>query len=97
MSTIICGMGNRNVVGIRVRKTRMATKPRITQKELMARLQVLGMMIDQSGLSKIENGQRPVTDKEVVALAKALKVSPMSLLQEAEDLEKSKADEDEIP
>ena len=97
MSTIICGMGNRNVVGIRVRKTRMAMKPRITQKELMARLQVLGMMIDQSGLSKIENGQRPVTDKEVVALAKALKVSPMSLLQEAEDLEKSEADKDEIP
>ena len=39
----------------------------------------------------------PVTDKEVVALAKALKVSPMSLLQEAEDLEKSEADKDEIP
>jgi len=97
MSTIICDMGNRNVVGIHVRKTRMAAKPRITQKELMARLQVLGMMIDQSGLSKIENGQRPVTDKEVVALAKALKVSPMSLLQEAEDLEKSEADKDEIP
>jgi transcriptional regulator with XRE-family HTH domain len=97
MSTIICGMGNRNVVGIRVRKARMATKPRITQKELIARLQVLGMMIDQSGLSKIENGQRPVTDKEVVALAKALKVSPMSLLQEAEDLEKPEADKDEIP
>ena len=97
MSTIICGMGNRNVVGIRVRKTRRATKPRITQKELMARLQVLGMMIDQSSLSKIENGQRPVTDKEVVALAKALKVSPMSLLQEAEDLEKSEADKDEKP
>jgi len=93
MSTIICGMGNRNVVGIRVRKTRMATKPRITQKELMARLQVLGMMIDQSGLSKIENGQRPVTDKEVVALAKALRVSPLSLLQEHETSHISKSGE----
>lgn len=82
MSTIICDMGNRNVVGIRVRKIRMAAKPRITQKELMARLQVLGMMIDQSGLSKMENGQRPVSDVEVIALAKALKVSPLLLLQE---------------
>jgi transcriptional regulator with XRE-family HTH domain len=70
----------------------MAAKPRITQKELIARLQILGMMIDQSGLSKIENGQRPVTDKEVVALAKALKVSPMSLLQESEDLGESEVD-----
>ena len=95
MSTIICGVENRNIVGIRVRRARMAAKPRITQKELMARLQVLSMMIDQSGLSKIENGQRPVTDKEVVALAKALKVSPMSLLQESEDLDKSEAEKEE--
>jgi len=47
----------------------------------MARLQVLGMVIDQSGLSKIENGQRPVSDIEVVALAKALKVSVAWLLE----------------
>ena len=50
----------------------------------MARLQVLGISIDQSGLSKIESGQRPVSDIEVVALAKALRVSPLSLLQEHE-------------
>ena len=48
----------------------------------MARLQTLGMMIDQSGLSKIENGQRPVSDIEVVTLAKALKVSSTWLLEE---------------
>jgi transcriptional regulator with XRE-family HTH domain len=39
-------------------------------------------MIDQSTLSKIENGQRPVTDLEVAALAKALKVSAAWLLGE---------------
>ncbi len=72
----------RNIVGSRVRQARLANKPRITQKELVARLQVLGMMIDQSGLSKIENGQRPVSDVEVIALAKALKISPLLLLQE---------------
>ncbi len=92
MCTIICGVESRNIIGLRVRQARRATKPMITQKELMARLQVLGIMIDQSGLSKIENGQRPVTDREVLALAKALKVSPMSLLQEPEDLCESEAD-----
>ena len=81
MSTIICSV-KRNIVGLHVRQARLANKPKITQQELVARLQVLGMMIDQSGLSKIENGQRPVSDVEVVALAKALKVSPLSLLQE---------------
>lgn len=82
MSTIICGVENRNIVGLRVRQARRAAKPMITQKELVARLQVLGIMIDQSGLSKIENRQRLVSDIEVVALAKALRVSPLSLLQE---------------
>jgi len=40
------------------------------------------MQIDQSGLSKIESGRRPVTDVEVIALAKALKVSVAWLLKE---------------
>ena len=75
---------SRNIVGLRVHQIRKSVKPRITQKELVARLQVLGIMIDQSGLSKIENGQRPVSDIEVIALAKALRVSPLSLLQEHE-------------
>jgi len=42
------------------------------------------MMIDQSGLSKIESGQRPVSDVEVVALARALKVSVAWLLKTAD-------------
>jgi len=71
----------RNIVGIRVRQARKAAKPPITQSDLIARLQLLDMNIDQSGLSKIENGQRPVTDIEVFALAKALKVTEEWLLK----------------
>ena len=81
MSAIISSVETRNIVGSRVRQARRAAKPRITQRDLMARLQVLGMVIDQSGLSKIENGQRPVSDIEVIALAKALKVSVAWLLE----------------
>jgi len=81
MSAIISSVETRNIVGSRVRQARRAAKPRITQRDLMARLQVLGMVIDQSGLSKIENGQRPVSDIEVVALAKALKISVAWLLE----------------
>jgi len=81
MSAIISSVETRNIVGSRVRQARRAAKPRITQRDLVARLQVLGMVIDQSGLSKIENGQRPVSDIEVVALAKALKVSVAWLLE----------------
>jgi len=68
-------MERKNLVGARVRQARKAAKPPVTQLELVARLQVQGMKIDQSIVSKIENGQRPVLDVEVAALAEALKVS----------------------
>ena len=71
----------KNLVGARVQQARKNAKPPITQTDLVARLQVLGMRIDQSGVSKIESGQRPVLDTEVIALAKALKVSVAWLLE----------------
>jgi len=69
------------VVGTRVRQARKGATPPITQLELLARLQVLGMKIEQPALSKIESGYRPVTDFEVVALANALGVSADWLLE----------------
>jgi transcriptional regulator with XRE-family HTH domain len=72
----------RNIVGKRVCQARKKATPPITQTDLIARLQLSGVMLDQSTLSKIENGQRPVTDIEIVALAKALKVSSAWLLGE---------------
>jgi len=81
ISTIIWLVEKRNIVGARVRQARKIAKPPITQVDLVARLQLLGVVIDQSGLSKIENGQRPVSDIEVVALAEALKVSVAWLLE----------------
>ncbi|MBA7471018.1 hypothetical protein ES707_06310 [subsurface metagenome] len=78
-------MMRRNIVGCRVSQARKVAKPLITQVDLVARLQLLSVMIDQPTLSKIESEQRPVTDIEVVALAKALKVSVAWLLGEADD------------
>ena len=46
----------------------------MTQQELAARLQALGMDIDRTAISKIEADKRPVTDLEIVAIAKALGV-----------------------
>lgn len=74
----------RNVVGPRVRQARKLATPRISQVDLAARLQTLGLKVDQSTVSKIEQGHRPVLDLELVALAKALKVSAAWLLGEAD-------------
>jgi hypothetical protein len=76
----------RNIVGRRVQQARKIAKPPVTQVELVARLQLQDFRIDQSGLSKIESGIRPVLDIEVVALAKALKVSVAWLLGESDNM-----------
>ena len=73
-------MNSKNIIGPRVRQARKSSQPPVTQIELVARLQTLGITIDQSGLSKLESGNRPVSDVEIVALAEALKVSPGWLL-----------------
>ncbi len=78
---IVCLVETKNVVGVRVRQARRAAKPQITQVDLVARLQLLDVNIDQSGISKIEKGQRPVLDYEVIALAHALKVTASWLLE----------------
>ena len=59
ISSIILLVEKRNIVGIRVRQARKAARPPITQSDLLARLQLLDMNIDQSGLSKIENVTLP--------------------------------------
>jgi len=66
---------SRNIVGSRICQARKASKPPITQKDLAARLEVLGLEMDQVKISKIEQGIRPVFDYELGKLAKALKVS----------------------
>ena len=58
----------------------MKAKPVITQRDLAARLEILGLNIDQIKISKIEQGIRPVYDYEVAKIAKALKVSAGWLL-----------------
>ena len=72
-------MSKKNIVGSRIRKARKQS--RITQMELAARLQVLGIRIDRPAISKVETGNRPVTDIEIDAIAKVLKV-PVSWLFE---------------
>jgi transcriptional regulator with XRE-family HTH domain len=85
---MICLAVKRNVVGPRVRQARKLARPPVSQVDLAARLQLLGLRIDQSAISKMEQGRRPVLDTEVVALAKALKVSAAWLLGEADTITK---------
>lgn len=66
-------LGNRNIVGSRVEEIRK--RKGIKQKELLAQLQVRGVDMNASGLSKLEGQIRYVTDIELLALADILEVS----------------------
>lgn len=77
-----------NLVGGRVRQARMFRYPRITQERLAAMLQLEGMNIDQTQVSKIENLTRPVNDFEIAAIAKILGVSASWLLGETDNPER---------
>ena len=78
-------MEKRNMIGERVRIARCRSKPKITQIDLSARLQILGVMIGNSTVGKIEKGESAVTDIQLMAFAKALKVSVPWLLGLEED------------
>ncbi|WP_330587311.1 MULTISPECIES: hypothetical protein [unclassified Acutalibacter] len=56
------------------------------QKELLAQLQVRGVDLNASGLSKLEGQIRYVTDTELLALSRILNVSVMWLLTGEERL-----------
>ncbi|MBE3772845.1 helix-turn-helix transcriptional regulator [Vibrio parahaemolyticus] len=66
-----------NVVGAQVRKLKKEQK--LTQEQLSARCNVIGLDISRGTLAKIEAGVRQVLDTEVVQLALALKVEEKDL------------------
>jgi transcriptional regulator with XRE-family HTH domain len=72
------GQVGQNLVGQRVKEARAAAH--LTQEKLSQKLAKLGVLIDRSGVAKIETGIRGVLDFELVALAKALGVNTSWLL-----------------
>ena len=65
-------LGDRNIVGARVEQRRREL--RMKQKDLLARLQINGVDLNASGLSKLEGQYRLVTDVELKYLSLALEV-----------------------
>lgn len=65
--------GQKNISGDRIHQVR-ATK-RISQADLAARMQVKGVFIEREAISKIETGDRFVTDYELMIFADVLGVT----------------------
>lgn len=65
--------GKKNVSGDRIHQARTAL--RLSQADLAARMQVNGVNIEREAISKIETGDRFVTDYELMVFAAVLGVS----------------------
>lgn len=68
-----------NVVGSQVKKHRI--EQHMSQKDLAERLETYAIYICRGSISRIENHARTVTDFELRAIAKALKVSIYDLYE----------------
>ena len=71
-------LGDRNIAGARVEQRRKAIG--MKQKDLLTQLQVRGVDLNASGLSKLEGQIRSINDYELIALAEVLGVSVNWLL-----------------
>jgi transcriptional regulator with XRE-family HTH domain len=67
-----------------IRKTRKDAH--MAQMELASQLQLLGIKMDRPTIAKIELGIRPLSDIEIIAISRVLKISLSSLFGESEVL-----------
>lgn len=71
-------LGSKNIVGARISQKRKEIG--MKQKDLLTQLQIRGIELNPSGLSKLEGQVRSVNDYEIIALAEVLDVSVAWLL-----------------
>ena len=72
-----------NITGSQIKKLR--TKAGLSQRQLSEKLELQAVYTCRGSISRIENGQRAVTDIELMAIANALDVSINMLFSTEEE------------
>lgn len=70
--------GTNNLTGEKIAEIRKARK--ISQRKLAAKMQLLGFDVDHYFIRRVENGERFVTDIDLVIFSRALEVSILDLI-----------------
>ena len=79
-------MSRRNVSGHRIQAALVLHEPKLTQDDLIALMHTKeNIVLSKNMLSRIETGDRYVTDVELMAFSRVLKVSIAWLLRETSD------------
>ncbi len=74
--------GKNNICGEKVYEIRKSQNPKMSQRQLAEKLQILGVDVDKNAIQRIESGQRFVTDLELLAISKVFGLSPNDLLSD---------------
>ncbi len=70
--------GKNNITGKRIAEIR--TSRGLSQRKLAAKMQLIGFDVDHYFIRRVENGERFVTDIDLVIFARALQVEISDLL-----------------
>ena len=62
-----------NIIGSRIKEARLNAK--LSQQQLSNKLELMAVYVCRGSVSRIETGERAVTDIEIDAISKALNVS----------------------
>lgn len=76
-------MNPRNLIGTNIKALRKSKN--ITQEELAAKLNLIGVSIDRPMISKIENRLREINDFEIEAIANVLETNIENLFKRIGD------------
>ncbi len=76
-------LGNRNVVGCNI--TRIREAKNIGQGELLRKIQLLGVDMNQAKLSRIEGQRIAIMDRDLIVIASALGVTADTLFHHIDD------------
>ena len=77
--------GKKNLCGGNISKLRKSLRPKVSQRDLADKLQLVGMDVDKNAISLIENGDRFITDIELKIIATFFSISTDELLSISTD------------
>ncbi len=75
--------GTNNLTGKEIARIRKSKK--LSQRKLAEKMQLLGFDVDHYFIRRVENGERFVTDIDLVIFSRALEVTLADLLSVADD------------
>lgn len=73
--------GSNNICGQKIYELRKKAVPKMSQRILAEKMQLLGIDVDKNAIQRIESGQRFVTDIELRAFRAVFRVSYDALLE----------------